>query len=77
LKEKPVQRTDIAKEVGVHKSTISRELRRNTGQRGYRAKQAHSMATTASKPEPEHPHAAVTWTLVSIQALPKNSVLRA
>jgi IS30 family transposase len=36
--------TDIAKEVGVHRSTISRELRRNQGRRGYRAKQAHEFA---------------------------------
>ena len=36
--------TDIAKEVGVHRSTISRELRRNQGRRGYRAKQAHKFA---------------------------------
>ena len=35
---------DIADLIGVHKSTISRELRRNHGQRGYRAKQAHSFA---------------------------------
>ena len=32
--------TQIAKELGVHKSTISRELRRNRGNRGYRPKQA-------------------------------------
>ncbi len=31
---------DIAKEIGVNKSTISRELKRNTGDRGYRYKQA-------------------------------------
>lgn len=36
----------IAKETGVHKSTVSRELSRNRGQRGYRPKQAHSLATT-------------------------------
>lgn len=36
--------SDIACEIGVHKSTIGRELRRNRGQRGYRPKQAHSMA---------------------------------
>jgi len=36
--------TDIAKEMGVHRSTISRELRRNQGQRGYRPKQAHRFA---------------------------------
>ncbi len=34
----------IAKELGVHPSTISRELKRNTGQKGYRFKQAHEKA---------------------------------
>ena len=33
--------TEIAKAIGVHKSTISRELKRNPGRRGYRPKQAH------------------------------------
>jgi len=33
--------TEIAKAIGVHKSTISREIRRNRGKRGYRPKQAH------------------------------------
>jgi IS30 family transposase len=36
--------TEIAKVLGIHKSTISRELRRNCGQRGYRPKQAHFLA---------------------------------
>jgi IS30 family transposase len=36
--------TVIAAEIGVSKSTISRELRRNRGGRGYRPKQAHSFA---------------------------------
>lgn len=36
--------TDTAKQIGMHKSTISRELSRNQGQRGYRPKQAHNMA---------------------------------
>ena len=36
--------TAIATEIGVHKSTISRELRRNRGKKGYRPKQAHVMA---------------------------------
>jgi IS30 family transposase len=35
---------NIAKEVGVDKSTISRELRRNRGERGYRPKQAEELA---------------------------------
>ena len=33
-----------AEEIGVHKSTISQEVRRNTGERGYRLKQAHEKA---------------------------------
>ncbi|MCW4009701.1 MAG: IS30 family transposase [Candidatus Bathyarchaeota archaeon] len=36
--------TEIADCLIVHKSTICRELRRNQGQRGYRPKQAHTMA---------------------------------
>ena len=32
--------TEIAALIGVHKSTISRELRRNRGLRGYRPRQA-------------------------------------
>lgn len=36
--------TEIAEVIGVHKSTVSRELRRNRGRRGYRPKQAHRMA---------------------------------
>jgi len=35
--------TEIAGLLGVHKSTISRELRRNRGLRGYRPKQAHRL----------------------------------
>ena len=35
---------DIALEIGVHRSTISRELRRNAGLRGYRPQQAHTLA---------------------------------
>lgn len=41
LKERGDARIEIAKALGVHRSTISRELKRNTGQRGYRYKQAH------------------------------------
>ena len=36
--------TEIAEIVGVDKSTISRELKRNTGRKGYRPKQAHESA---------------------------------
>ena len=36
--------TEIAETIGVHKATISREIRRNKGKRGYRPKQAHQFA---------------------------------
>jgi len=36
--------TDIAKEIGVHKSTISRENQRNKGKKGCRLKQANIKA---------------------------------
>jgi transposase, IS30 family len=37
--------TQIAAIIGCHKGTISREVRRNRGGRGYRPKQAHELAT--------------------------------
>jgi len=36
--------SQMAQVVGVHKSTISLELRRNRGHRGYRPRQAHNRA---------------------------------
>lgn len=36
--------TEIAEQLEVHKSTVSRELSRNKGERGYRAKQANEKA---------------------------------
>lgn len=44
LKKKDHTMTEIAHVIGVHKSTVSRELRRNAGGRGYRPKQAHELA---------------------------------
>ena len=44
LKKMNHSQSDIARTVGVHRSTISRELKRNTGKRGYRPKQAHRFA---------------------------------
>lgn len=37
-------RTEMAEVIGVHKATVSRELRRNRGQRSYRPQQAQNMA---------------------------------
>jgi len=44
LKKAGHMQVDIARLIGVHKSTISREFRRNHGMRGYRPKQAHHLA---------------------------------
>lgn len=45
LKKAGHNRTETAAIIGVHKSTVSRELARNSGQRGYRPKQAQEVAT--------------------------------
>jgi len=36
--------SEIAAVIGVHKSSVSRELKRNRGKRGYRPQQAHELA---------------------------------
>jgi len=41
--------SEIARLIGVDKSTISRELRRNHGLRGYRPQQAHQLAQNRKK----------------------------
>jgi len=56
--------TEIAEIIGVDKSTISRELKRNTGKRGYRPKQAHEacLERRALKAKPRI--STSTWQLV-------------
>lgn len=44
LKKRGLSQTEIGKTIGVNQSTISRELRRNRGERGYRCKQAQEKA---------------------------------
>jgi len=44
LKKAGLSQEGIALNIGVHPSTIGRELKRNTGQRGYRPKQAQRKA---------------------------------
>lgn len=57
--------TEIAKELEVHKSTISRELRRNTGERGYRPKQANEKAIERrANATPRKRILAETWEVV-------------
>ena len=44
LKKAGHNRTAIARNLGVHKTTVARELVRNLGERGYRPKQADELA---------------------------------
>lgn len=56
---------EIAALLGRDKSCISRELRRNLGQRGYRPKQAHSLAQTRKQACANGPRIdANTWAVV-------------
>jgi hypothetical protein len=48
LKQTGHSQTEIAVMLGRHKSTISRELSRNQGMRGYRPQQAYSLALDPS-----------------------------
>lgn len=54
----------IANIIGVHKSTISREARRNRGLRGYRPKQAHFLALTRRKKAVQPRITTNTWSIV-------------
>jgi len=54
----------IANVLSVHKSTISREIRRNRGLRGYRPKQAHERAMTRRYEKPRTRIPLTTWVLV-------------
>ena len=65
LKKTGTSQTDIATEIGVHKSTITRELQRNSGQRGYRPQQAHALAQHRQQDRARTPHIATeTWETV-------------
>lgn len=63
LKKMDHSQTDIAKVIGVDRSTISRELMRNTGQRGYRPKQAHQLALSR-RPKAKKQITSETWSAV-------------
>jgi len=49
LKKAGHNRTEIARNLGVHKATVARELVRNLGERGYRPKQADELARERQK----------------------------
>jgi IS30 family transposase len=63
LKKMGHYQTEIGKCIGVDKSTISRELKRNHGQRGYRPKQAQSMAMSRRK-KGQRRIQSETWALI-------------
>jgi len=59
--------TEIAQQLQVHKSTISRELTRNRGLRGYRPKQAHQMTVFRRQNKATHQIDFATWNLIEQQ----------
>jgi transposase, IS30 family len=56
--------SEIAHVIGVHKSTISRELSRNKGLRGYRPKQAQTFAQQRQFAKANNRISTETWLLV-------------
>lgn len=64
LKKEHHTQEQIAANLSVHPSTISRELRRNRGQRGYRPKQADELAQARKQSHARPRISQQTWTLV-------------
>jgi len=64
LNKRDYLQKEIAEEVNVHPSTISRELRRNEGGRGYRPKQAHRKAMKRRKGKAKKRIKEEDWELV-------------
>jgi len=65
LRKAEHSQSEIAVLLGRDKSCISRELRRNRGQRGYRSKQAHALAQTRKQDRANGPRVATkTWAVV-------------
>lgn len=61
LKKAGLSQKAIAAQLEVHPSTISRELKRNTGLRGYRPKQAHRLACARRAQAHSHRISQATW----------------
>jgi IS30 family transposase len=55
--------TEIAEVIGMHKSTVSRELRRNRSQRGYRPRRAHQLSIGRRR-KTRHRIIPETWALI-------------
>ena len=54
MKKQQKSLTEIAKSMDRSPSTISREIKRNTGKKGYRYKQAHGLACSRHKGKNKH-----------------------
>jgi len=67
LKKAGHSQTEMAAIIGCHKSTISREVARNGGQRGYRPKQAQELALSRKLPAHRRRIGRATW--ASIETL--------
>lgn len=59
-----LNQTEMADIVGVHKSTVCRELSRNTGRRGYRPQQAHRFCLQRRQQKACARIASSTWRLI-------------
>lgn len=64
LMKADLSQTQIANIMGVHKSTISRELSRNRGLRGYRPKQAHQFCVQRRHQKTKPRIEPSTWQLI-------------
>lgn len=61
-------KSEIARLMERHKSTISREMTRNRGARGYRPKQAHARSQSRIRAAENSPRvAAETWAIVAVK----------
>jgi IS30 family transposase len=66
LKAAGHDQVEIAKVIGRHKSTVSRELTRNRGLRGYRPKQADSLAVNRRQDKSTHRIVPESWSRVEL-----------
>ena len=64
LKTAGHNQVEIAKVIGRHKATVSRELARNRGLRGYRPKQANSFAVNRRQAKSTSRISSESWTRV-------------
>lgn len=57
----------IAEAIGTTPSTVSRELKRNRGKRGYRSKQAHEKALARRRRKSKPRISTAVWALIEKQ----------